>query len=209
MPPNVQASGEATVAVKPDRARIDIGVVSQAQTAREAAEANARALTESMAALRRELGADADIKTISYSVDPEQRNPRDGGQPIILGYRASNVVQVTIDDLDKVGAVIDAATRSGANQVRNIQFTLRNEQGARSQALREAARNAMADAEAMASALGLKVIRILSVREGSENPIRPMGRVAMASMGAAPPTPVESGSIEVRATVEITAEVSQ
>jgi uncharacterized protein YggE len=208
--PHVQASGEAVVTAKPDQARIHIGVVSQAQTALQAAEENARRLNEVLAAIRKELGPKADIKTISYSLDPQQRYPRDGGQPIITGYRASNIVQATIDNLDTVGKVIDVATRSGANEIRNIQFTLRDEQAVRAEALRDAARRAKANAEAMATALGLKVTRILAVMEADRPPIRPMPAVAAMRMAeAAPPTPVEAGTIEVRAAVTLTAEVSQ
>jgi uncharacterized protein len=76
----------------------------------------------------------------------------------------------------------------------------------RAQALSEASRKARAAAEAMAAALGLKVVRVLSAEEGGQpQVIRPM---AMAMKVAASPTPIESGNIQVQASVTVTVEVA-
>ncbi len=157
--------------------------------------------------MRRALGAGAEIKTVSYSLNPDYRYPKDGGKPTITGYTATNVVRVTLNDLTRVGQAIDAATRSGANQVHRLQFTLKDEQAAQSQALRAAAVKAKAEAEALAQALGLKIARVLSVVESSEG-VQPIMRdVMLARAEAAAPTPVEPGTIEVRATVTLTVEI--
>jgi len=78
-----------------------------------------------------------------------------------------NVVQVTLDDLAKIGTVIDSATLAGANHVQGIQFTLRDQDAVRAEALRQAASRARAEAELLAAALGLKVVRAASVEESS------------------------------------------
>ncbi len=85
-------------------------------------------------------------------------------------------MRVTLSDLAKIGSVIDTATASGANQVQGIQFTLSDEQAIRSQALREAALKARSDADVLAAALGLKVIRVLTVEENGTTggPVRPV-----------------------------------
>jgi len=206
-PPSIRVTGEATVTVQPDQARIDIGVTTQAQTAQAAAADNAQRLETALAELRRALGAGAELKTISYSLNPDYRYPKDGGKPTITGYTATNVVRVTLNDLTSVGQAIDAATRSGANQVHRLQFTLKDEQAARSQALRAAAVKAKAEAEAIAQALGLKIARVLSVVESSEGAQPIMRDVMLARAEAAAPTPVEPGTIEVRATVTLTMEI--
>lgn len=206
-PPSIRVTGEAKVSVQPDQARIDIGVTTQAQTAQAAAADNAQRLETALAELRRALGADAEIKTVSYSLNPDYRYPKDGGKPTITGYTATNVVRVTLNDLTRVGQAIDAATQSGANQIHRLQFTLKDEQAAQSQALRAAAVKAKADAEALAQALGLKIARVLSVVESSEG-VQPIMRdVMLARAEAAAPTPVEPGTIEVRATVTLTVEI--
>src|SRR5690606_22103383 len=123
----------------------------------------------------------------------------------ITGYTATNVVRVTMDDVRRVGTVIDAATGAGANQVQRIRFTLADEGAAKSEALRLAARDARAKAASLATALGLRFVRIRAVAEASATP-RPFYDLELARV-AAPTTPILPGSIETTATVTLTIEV--
>jgi uncharacterized protein YggE len=205
LPPSIRTSGEAVITVQPDRAQIDVGVVTQAAVSQTAVTQNAQKLEATLSRLRSLLGANADIKTISYSVSPVYVYPREGGEPTISGYTASNTVRVTLDDLTQVGKVIDAATEAGANRVQNLRFTLRDERNAQSQALREAAQQARRKADALASALNLNIIRVLSVEESS--PVAIPYREAVFTRAEAASTPIEPGTIEVRATVTLTVEV--
>jgi uncharacterized protein YggE len=203
----IRATGEATVSAKPDRAKLDIGVVTQAANAQNAAAQNATQTESMVAALRKSLGAAAEIRTSGYSLTPNFRYAKDGGQPTLIGYTASNTVEIVTNDLANVGKVIDAGTQAGANNVRGLEFQLKDEAPVRAQALAEAARKARASAEAMAAALGLKVVRVLSAEEGGPpQVIRPMR--AMAMNAAASPTPIESGNIQVQASVTVTMEVT-
>ena len=207
VPAVIRVTGEATIDAKPDLAEINLGVVTQAETGQAAAAQNAKKQDAVLGELRKAMGAAAEIKTISYSLSPNYRYPKEGGQPTISGYTASNVVRVTTGELDRVGEVIDIATRSGANAVNSLQFTLKDEQAAASQALREAAIQARAKADALASALKVRIVRVLQAEEGGQ-PIRPMRLEAASFRGAeAAPTPVEPGTIEVRATVTLTVEI--
>lgn len=205
MPPNIRTSGEATVTVKPDRAQIDVGVVTQADTSQAAVQQNAQKVETTLSELKRLLGSDADVKTISYSVTPNYRYPKEGGEPTIAGYTATNIVRLTLDDLTKVGSAIDTATRGGSNRIQNLRFMLKNEDPVRAQALREAAIKARANAQALASALELRIVRVLSVTEGG-SPVVPVRDVAFARAEAAA-TPIEPGTIEVNASVVLTVEV--
>ena len=207
MPQHVRTMGEATVTARPDRAQIDVGVVTQADTSQTAVQQNAQKLESTLARLRQLLGVGADIKTISYSVTPNYRYPAQGGDPTITGYTATNVVRVTLDDLTKVGSVIDTAVQGGSNRIQNLRFMLKDEAPVRAQALREAAIQARASSTALAGALGLNVVRVLSVTEGG-SPIVPVRDVAFARQEAAS-TPIEPGTIEVTASVVLTVEVAQ
>ena len=206
--PSVRATAEAVIIAKPDQAQIDIGVVTQAPTARAAADDNARKSDAVIAALRKLLGQDAEIKTISYALNPSYTYPKEGGQPKVSGYMASNIVQVKTSDLKQVGTIIDTAYATGANNINSLQFNLKNDEAVRAQALREAATKAKAKTEAIASALGLKIIRVLFAEE-SGPVVRPLyAAMEMAQAKAADAsTPVEPGTIEVRATVTLTVEV--
>lgn len=209
--PYVQATGEATVSIKPDRAVIDIGVVTQGTTAVASAEQNAKQTDAVLADLRRMLGVSDQLRTTSYSVRPNYQYPKPGASPTITGYTATNVVEVTLDDLTRVGKVVDAATQSGANKIQGLQFTLKNSQSLRSQALKEAAEQAKASAEAIASGLGVKVLRVLSAEESVPGEDFGMKKKALPPPPApgVPATPIEVGTIDVDAFVILRVEISQ
>jgi uncharacterized protein YggE len=203
--PSIRVTGRATVSVQPEQASVDVGVVTQASEAADAARLNAQKLDAVLEAIRNALGSDAKFETVSYSLNPVYRYP-ERNEPVLTGYSATNVVRVKELALDKVGEVIDLATSSGANTVSNVAFGLRDEAAAKDRALRNAAKDARAKADALANALGVQVLGILSVSEGEPEIVRPMpryrGEMAMAQ-AAPPPTPVEAGAIEVRASVTL------
>ena len=205
--PSIRTSAEAIVTAAPDRARLDIGVTTQASDSKTAVSQNAQKLEATLSRLRSLLGANADIRTISYSVTPNYRYPKEGGEPSISGYTATNIVRVTIDDLSKVGDAIDAATQAGANRIQSLQFLIKDEQPHIFNALREAAIRARRKAESLASALGLKIVRVLTVAE-SGAPVIPLADASFARAEAAS-TPIEPGVIEIRASVTLTVEISQ
>ena len=207
---SIRVTGDARVTTKPDRVQIDIGVTTRAALSQDAASQNARESEAVLAAVRKAAGPTAVLRTISYSLTPNYRNRPKEGEPTIEGYTALNVVQVQLDDLTRIGAVIDAATQSGANRVQGIQFTLRDQDSVRAQALREAATRARAEVDVLAAALGVKVLRILSVEESSPRfaPVRVYGGAARAmNAEAAPQTPVESGTLDITADVTLSVEV--
>jgi uncharacterized protein YggE len=205
--PNVRATGEGVVTTRPDQAILHIGVITQGQTAEAAGSQNAKQTTSVVAELKQAVGSNGEIKTVGYSLNPNYRYPRDGGAPTITGYTASNTLEVKLNDLSRIGQVIDVSTRVGANNIGGIQYALRNEQSVRAEALAEASRSARANAEAMAAALGLKVLRVRSAEAGFAQMPRPMMAMAAPRAAEAVSTPVETGTIEIRATVTVTLDV--
>ena len=207
---SIRVTGDARVTAKPDRVQIDVGVTSRAAQSQDAAAQNARQVDAVLTAVRKAAGPTAVLKTISYSLNPNYQFHPNGGEPTIEGYTALNVVQVTLDELGKIGAVIDAATQAGANHVQGIQFTLRDQDAVRAEALREAALRARGQADVLAAALGLKVLRVLSAEESSPRvvPVRIYGGAPRAMAAAAAPTPVEAGTLDVMAEVTLSVEVA-
>jgi len=208
-PPSVTASGEAVITAEPDQAQIDIGVVTQARNAPDAAKDNAEKLGRVITEVKKLLGKGDEVKTASYSLTPNYRYPQ-GGKPELTGYTATNILRIKTNTLENVGKLIDVAMQSGANNINRLVFTLKDEQSAQLQALRMASQKAKAKADEMAAALGLKIVRILSAVEG-ERGVRPipvaLARGAQMEAMAAPPTPVEAGTIEVRSSVTLTGEL--
>lgn len=205
-PRAVRASGEATVSAKPDRAEISIGVSTEAPTAAVAASENAKQSQQILETLKAAIGSGGELKTSGYSIGPEY-DYRNHGSPKLTGYRANNSVRVTLDNLTLVGKVIDAATQAGANNIGGVSFTLRNDQAVRTQALAEAAAKARESAEAIAKALGLHVVGVLEAQTAEAPIIRPpitaMAQRVMVA-GDQPTTPVETGTLDIHATVLVT-----
>jgi uncharacterized protein YggE len=208
-PATLQVTGHAQVSRPPDRVYIDIGVTTQAQTSEVATTQDAARVSAVLAAVKRASGPLVQLTTTEYSVTPSYHYPKSGGTPSIVGYSASNVVRVRLDDLSRIGRVIDAANRAGSNDVRNIRFALRDEETPRIEALREAALAAQEDARALASTLGLRIVRVLSATEPgpAEIPVYPQASAFRLSQAAAA-TPVEAGTIDTISTVTLTVEVA-
>ncbi|HEY6330568.1 MAG TPA: SIMPL domain-containing protein [Blastocatellia bacterium] len=210
-PATISATGEATVTANPDRAQIDIGVITQADNAQTASTQNATRLDGVMTALRKALGPPADLKTISYNLTPIYRFPKEGGEPTVIAYRANNVLRVRTDNLAEVGKIIDLATGAGANTIQQLQFELKDPALVRTAALKEAATQAKLKAEAMAAALGVHIVRVLSASEagGVVSPRVFQASAGLRAQAAAAPTQVESGTIEVHATVSLVVQIAQ
>ena len=155
--------GDATVTVPPDRVEIDIAVTSRGNSAAGAASQNATASTNVLDELKKVVAdASSTLKTVAYSVRPEYRYPREGAKPQIAAYVATNVIRVVSPHMDRAGAIVDAAITAGATRIQRLDFTLQNRETAYAEALRQAAAHARTEADALASALGVKVFRVLT-----------------------------------------------
>ena len=208
----VSADGESRVA--PDEATVRLGVSAQAPTAREVQDQVNRTAGAILEAVRR-LGIPADrIQTSELNLGPIYGQERPGSeiqQPRIVGYQASNVVSVQVEQLDKVGPVIDAGLGAGANRLEGVVFGLRDDRKARAEALTRAVEEARVKADALARALKVRLVRILEVAEGgiavSPPPFQKVGRMAMESMAMAD-TPVSAGQVGVTASVTVRWEIA-
>lgn len=151
-PRKLTVVGTGTIEREPERAVVRLAVESEAPTAREASQANAELMEAVIEAIHDAGIPEDDVRTESYQLNPVYRRPPtgQGGTPEIGAYRAVNMVEVTVDDLDRLGRVIDAAIGAGANRVASLSFELRDHESARRAALEQAVANARAEAEAVA-----------------------------------------------------------
>jgi uncharacterized protein len=206
----VVVTGEANVRVQPDTAILSLAVVTQSASASEAQAENASRTDALMRAVKSAAGAGAEVKTSGYSVQPQYAY-KEGTAPTIVAYVARNSVVVTTSELDRVGAIIDAASRAGANGVEAVALMLRHDEQARGQALSAATRQALAKARVVAETLGGRVLRVVEVQEGGgPRPLpvyeRAAGEMRMTAQAGAQ-TPFEAGPLEIRAEVTLVAEV--
>ena len=205
-PSVIVASGNAQIKTSPDMATIRVGVETQAKTAKEA-QAGTSALANRLieAALRvapdRKAYQTSDLSLEPVYVQPGQGGLGTGEPPKLVGYRARNVLTVRLDDVSKVGPLVDAVTGAGATNVDSIAFGLKDDKAARRQALIAAVREAREKAEAMAEGLGLKLAGVQGVDEGGGTIVRPYMARTMAMADAS--TPVMAGEVTTDASVTV------
>jgi uncharacterized protein YggE len=205
-PPSVVTTGEGVVKRAPDRAWVTVSAESRAKTPQEAQRANAAAMSSVMQKLK-EAGIQPEaIRTASYDLQPEFDYANN--RQTLRGYVARNALEVRVDDLQKLGDIIDLTIAAGATNIGGVRFDIKDRGGAEREALKMAVADARQRADAAAAGAGLQVDRVLRIEESRMGigPPRPM-MTAMAGQAQESRTPVAPGEIEVRATVTLTASV--
>jgi uncharacterized protein YggE len=206
--PVIITTGEGVVKLAPDRVWVSIAAESHARSPRDAQRANADAMAAVLGKLKGAgLPADA-IRTSGYDLQPEFDYV--SGKQTLRGYVARNTIEVRVDEIGRVGEVLDLAVGSGATAVSGIRFDLKDRGSADREALRRAVADARTRAEAAASGANLRVDRVLRIEEqrGSVEPPRPMMmmRQSAGAMESAQP-PISPGELEVRASVTMTSAI--
>ncbi len=200
----ISASGYVDAA--PDMARINVGVVTEAKSAKAALNENSELFQSVLKAIR-DLGIQgADIKTAQFRVSPvyarRKSSPRHGAREID-GFRVVNSAMVTVRDLDKTGVVIDKATTAGANRIGAIYFEVSGREHKLDAAREKAMANAIRRAELYAAAAGASLDEVMSinenVRRGGPRLAQMEARSSMASS-----TPIEPGEQRLGVTVNVT-----
>ena len=203
----VVTSGEGVVRRAPDRAYVVIAAESRARTPQETQSANTDAMTAVTGRIKAAGIPPEAIQTISYSLQPEFDYAN--GKQTLRDYVARNQIQVRVDELGKLGDILAAAVTTGATNIGGIRFDLKDRAGAERSALQMAVADARARAEAAASGAGMRVDRIVRIEEqrewvGPQPRVMTAGPVAQRADAA---VPIESGEIEIRAHVTLTAAI--
>lgn len=160
----ITVSGNATVTLKADYAQVTVGVSTKAPTVEEASQKNTAAIHAVIVALTEAGVLEEDIATSNYSVNAEYDYSSMGGQRL-TGYNVSNQLNVTIRDMEHIGATLDKATAAGANTIYNIQFLSTKADAAMDEATAYAVQDAMRRAQLLANAAGLQLGSIVSITD--------------------------------------------
>jgi uncharacterized protein len=206
--PVVVTAGEGIVNTVPDRAWVTVMAESRASNPREAQKLNAQAMAAVMQKIKALGLTDDAIRTRAYDLQPEF-DYKDGRQTL-RGYVARNSVEVRLDDLARIGEVIDVAVSSGATNVSGVRFDLKNREEVEREALRRAVADARARADAAAAGAGMTVggvLRIDEQRAGIPPPQPLMARMGVTEMAADAAPPISPGEYQVRVTVTLTAAI--
>ncbi|MBX9823296.1 SIMPL domain-containing protein [Afipia birgiae] len=205
LPPTVSVTGEASISVPPDLAQIDSGVTTEAKTAREASEANNKAMGGVLQALKNAGLAEKDIQTSRLSLSPQSAPNRNANAPfLIVGYRASNRVTVTIRDITKVADTIDVLVGAGANEISGMSFMVSKASKLLDDARAEAIADARRKAEIYAKAANISLGAPISISEETAPGPMPYRKMA-ADMAAS--APVAQGQETLRVSVSVSYEI--
>jgi uncharacterized protein YggE len=202
---DITATGEVTRV--PDVAIISAGVVTRSTTATAAIQENADRMERVRAALKRAGIADRDIQTANLSLNPEYRY-ENNQPPQLVGYTATNQVSVRFRDIRNSGKILDTLVTEGANQINGPNLTIDKPEGALDEARAKAAAVGRARAELYARALGMKVVRLLSVSESggyAVPPPMPVMMEARAMDGAQ--TKIDPGEQKLQVSLAMTFEL--
>jgi uncharacterized protein YggE len=199
---DIVATGEVNRV--PDVARIGAGVVTTGPTATAALEQNAVRMAAVRAALKRAGIAERDIQTSAINLFPDYRQDERGGNPQLIGYRASNEVSVRFRDIAHTGRILDTLVAQGANQINGPSLGIDKPEAGLDEARGHALAAARARAELYARALGKKVGRILAISEAGPT-FSPYGKVAMQAMSRDSATNmIEPGEQTLSVTLNVT-----
>jgi uncharacterized protein YggE len=212
----ISIEGRGEVTATPDTAYVTSGVTTQGTTAREALDANTKAMAELIATLKAAGIADRDIQTSGFSVNPNYvySDARDANgytlPPKIMGYQVANTVSVRVRALDSLGAVLDRAVTVGANTINGVSFAVADPSTLYDQARKAAFADARAKAELYAGAAGAELgdIKTITESQGYGQP-QPMMMRQMADVAAAAPVPVQAGELSFSITVSVSWELEQ
>ena len=201
----VTVSGVGEITIAPDLALINVGVQTKNNDAAKAQQENAKLMKAVIDAIKAKGIKAEDIKTTGYSI--YQTYDYVDNKPSTPYYIASNTINIKVNDITKVGELIDVATAAGANSIDSIRFTVKDDSKYYEEALKLAMANAKNKATAIMGSFGKKPGVPYSVNESSNG-----GRIfydyypAKASMDTlenAVTTPIESGEITVTANVSV------
>lgn len=211
-------TGEGKVAAKPDVLKFTVGVVTTGESVEAAQLEHTRRSNAAAEFVKNEGIQERDIKSISYSIEPQYRSafpppcfpgpcPVSSSVPSIIGYRIQSAFEVRVRDFKRIDAILSGVVKNGANEVHSVLFTIDDESSAMAEARQKAIEEARAKARVVAKELGVRLGRVVGFSESSSGfPIFGRGVQAMALEAAAVGPKMEPGEQEIRANVAVTYE---
>ena len=204
LPPTINVTGVGEVKVKPDIARLSVGVETLDKDAGKAVQRNAAQADAVIKAIRALGVRESDIQTSGFDLSSEYTEDKD---PKFKGYKVSNTVTVTLRKIEDVGKTLDAAVKAGANVANSVSFDVNDTDKAKAE--EEATLKAVADAKRqailLAKASGIKEIELYILSKtsgfGAGIPEWRAANIPASNIAPATPTPVAPGRIGITASV--------
>ena len=200
---SIVVHGTGRVSMTPDMATVVIGVNTRAASAATAQAQAASQMTSVLASVRKHGIPDADIATDNVSLAPVY--DYNNGDQKLVGYQASQSIEVKDHKLGDTGQLIDDAVAAGATQIQNVSLSVADPSGAEAQARTLAMNDAKAQAQALAQAAGVPLGEPITIVGSSSPTPTPVPFAAAAPMGARDAsTPISAGTTDIVVEVDVT-----
>lgn len=216
--PKLVVRGEATLNVPADQMRLNVGVITNADTADTALAENNTIMKRVEETMKKTGLGENEYQTGQFQIQPRWSQPpnkrTEYWKPFIVGYTVTNRLKIKTTKINLAGDLIASASGAGANTIDTILFDLSEPRRYRAKAIERATANAMVDARSLAKAASTKLLRVLKMRldNAYAKPLR-MRRDRFAQESgiamAAPAPVIKSGDVTVRASVVIVYEIAQ
>lgn len=211
--PTITLSAQGTIYRPADELQMNIGVITYKETAQEALDENSLKMNTVIESLKSSGLTNKDYETGHFSINPTYtpypKNPPEDWKQSINGYEASNTILIRTSNINLAGKIIDAANQAGANNINAINFVLHDPRTYWDEAITLAVENAMNDAQTIAKAANLNLVRILSISLEGNNQIAPKSGAFSAKIMDYSSTPaIEAGEVTIKASVNVIYEIA-
>jgi len=205
----ITVSGQGKISTAPDIATITLGIETEGEDVKEITKEN----TDSMNAMIdgvKKLGVESkDIQTTQYLISPQYNWTEKEGR-VLDGYKITQNIEIKIRDFTKIGDILNIGTKSGANVVNNLQFSIEDMEKVRSKAREKALTEAKEKAETIAKQTGIKLGKIINVYDESiygdsarYSSVKMIAEDAAYGAGAVQSPTIEAGEQDLTVTVNI------
>lgn len=214
---SISVSGASTLTVEPNQAEVYVKIDTVEKTAQESKDKNSQTSSNVIKALKKEGVKDKDIETSQFFIYPKYEynevndNSIRTSKQVLVGYEVTNVLKITTQDLDKVGKLIDIAVDNGANDIERISFDLtkEKEKEIKQQVMIAASDDAKEKAIALATNLGVRLGKPISVSESSFNyvPYNIYSGNVLSAKAAASEIVINPQKLDVSANINLVYEI--
>src|SRR3990167_7993 len=205
----VSFSGEGRVVAKPDIAKVQLSIVTDALTSKTAQDDNSKKSKAVTDYLKKQNIDDKDFKTTGYNIYPQYKYPQYGGQPTITGYQVNQSLEIKVRNLDNVSNILDGVVTAGANQVNGLSFEIDNPEALKTEARAKAIADAKKKANELQSQVGISLGKIVNFSENTSGYPVPIyydaKGMGMGGGGGGPSVP--TGENEISVNVSITYQI--
>jgi hypothetical protein len=201
--PTVSLSGRGTAEARPDVAVVRLGVQTEAESADVALSQNNQQVQALIQAMKEAGIAEENLQTQAIRLHPRYQDPGEGQARELVGYVATNMVQVRTQDLENLGVLLDAAVQAGGNRIEGIRFEVSDPSSSLDEAREAAWNDARHKAEQLAALADRQLGPVLSIQTSGQAP-RPVLYETAEGAARGGGVPIEAGTQTLDVTIQVT-----